>query len=120
MTARLAVLVALAAGCAPTLDARSAAPPGRSARLDPVKGFWGTKSYRVQVSTGVAPHRFVALDIVLAIVASADPVHVVLVGDHREGCRRVSHDRLLNALWRRFGRWYPDRCRTRPAACERE
>ncbi|MBX3159838.1 MAG: hypothetical protein KF773_27960 [Deltaproteobacteria bacterium] len=56
----LAALVLVAAlaglsGCAPTLVAQSAAPPGRTARLDPIKGFWGnTLSYRLDISQGVA------------------------------------------------------------------
>jgi hypothetical protein len=56
----LAVLVLVAAlaglsGCSPTLVAQSAAPPGRAARLDPVKGFWGdVKHYRLELSQGVA------------------------------------------------------------------
>lgn len=52
-----AVLLAFAAslgGCGPTLTAQSPAPPGRSARLDEVNGFWGVKSYRMELSTGVA------------------------------------------------------------------
>ena len=52
---RLALLVAVfAAGCGPWLVAESPAPPGRSARLDSVDGFWGVKSYRLEVSQGVA------------------------------------------------------------------
>lgn len=56
----LAALVLVASlaglsGCAPTLVAQSAAPPGREARLDPVKGFWGdVKFYRLEISQGVA------------------------------------------------------------------
>jgi hypothetical protein len=51
---RYLLLVALAA-CNPYLMAESAAPPGRAARLDEVKGFWGTvKSYRLELSRGVA------------------------------------------------------------------
>jgi len=42
------------AACAPMLSAQSAAPPGRSARLDEVHGFWGIKSYRIELSQGVA------------------------------------------------------------------
>lgn len=48
------VLVMLASACGPTLVAQSAPPAGRVARLDPVNGFWGLKSYRLEVSTGVA------------------------------------------------------------------
>ncbi len=51
----LAVLLALAPACKPTLSAYSAAPAGRSARLDEVHGFWGNiKYYRLEVSQGVA------------------------------------------------------------------
>jgi hypothetical protein len=46
--------LALAAGCSPVLVAQSAAPPGRSARLDEVTGFWGIKAYRMELSQGVA------------------------------------------------------------------
>ncbi|HTM22775.1 MAG TPA: hypothetical protein VL172_19765 [Kofleriaceae bacterium] len=47
-------LLALAA-CNPTLSAESTAPPGRTARLDEVHGFWGQiKSYRLELSQGVA------------------------------------------------------------------
>ncbi len=46
--------LALAAGCNPVLVAQSAAPPGRSARLDEVRGFWGIKGYRMELSQGVA------------------------------------------------------------------
>jgi hypothetical protein len=47
-------LLALTA-CNPYLQAESAQPPGRSARLDEVTGFWGTvKSYRLELSRGVA------------------------------------------------------------------
>ena len=51
-----AILLALIAstGCGPMLSAQSPAPPGRSARLDAVNGFWGLKSYRVELSEGVA------------------------------------------------------------------
>lgn len=53
---RLAFLaiVALAAGCNPTLSAQSLAPPGRAARLDAVEGFWGIKSYKLELSRGIA------------------------------------------------------------------
>jgi hypothetical protein len=55
-TAALAAAAACLAlaGCNPVLVAQSAAPPGRSARLDEVKGFWGLKSYRMELSQGVA------------------------------------------------------------------
>jgi len=52
--AAAAACLALAAGCNPVLVAQSAAPPGRSARLDEVTGFWGLKSYRMELSQGVA------------------------------------------------------------------
>ena len=52
--AAAAACAALAAGCNPVLVAQSAAPPGRSARLDEVRGFWGLKSYRMELSQGVA------------------------------------------------------------------
>jgi len=49
------LLMMLLAGCDPYLYQQSVAPPGRSARLDEVKGFWGSvKSYRVEISRGVA------------------------------------------------------------------
>lgn len=47
------VLVALPA-CSPYLTQQSVAPPGRSARLDEVNGFWGLKRYRLEISEGVA------------------------------------------------------------------
>jgi hypothetical protein len=49
-----ACLALAAAACNPILVAQSAAPPGRSARLDEVTGFWGVKSYRMELSQGVA------------------------------------------------------------------
>lgn len=52
-----ALLLLLALGaCGPTLMVQSGPPPGRSARLDAVRGgFWNTiKSYRAEVSQGVA------------------------------------------------------------------
>ncbi|HEY5926702.1 MAG TPA: hypothetical protein VIV11_33680 [Kofleriaceae bacterium] len=49
------ILVALAlAACDPYLYQHSTAPPGRSARLDGVDGFWGLKHYRLEISEGVA------------------------------------------------------------------
>ncbi len=55
VTTRLALLAALAlAACNPYLVQQSVAPPGRSARLDEVSGFWGLKYYRLEVSEGVA------------------------------------------------------------------
>lgn len=51
----LAVLAAAAlAACKPTLAAQTAPPAGRTARLDEVKGFWGIKHYRAELSQGVA------------------------------------------------------------------
>lgn len=47
------LLIALAA-CNPTLTVQSPQPPGRTARVDPVDGFWGTKYYRAELSQGVA------------------------------------------------------------------
>ena len=49
----LFAMLALAA-CDPHLYQQSVAPPGRSARLDEVRGFWGLKHYRLEVSRGVA------------------------------------------------------------------
>jgi hypothetical protein len=50
---RALVLLSLAA-CSPILMSESPAPPGRSARLDAVDGFWSIKSYRLELSQGVA------------------------------------------------------------------
>lgn len=50
----LAAALAMTAACHPMLVAESPAPPGRSARLDAVNGFWGVKSYRLELSQGVA------------------------------------------------------------------
>lgn len=49
----LLLAIALAA-CNPYVYQHSAPPPGRSARLDRVDGFWGLKRYRLEVSQGVA------------------------------------------------------------------
>jgi hypothetical protein len=46
--------IAAVAACHPILTAESPAPPGRSARLDAVTGFWGIQSYRLELSQGVA------------------------------------------------------------------
>jgi hypothetical protein len=46
--------VAALAACNPYIQQESVAPPGRSARLDEVTGFWGLKRYRLEVSQGVA------------------------------------------------------------------
>jgi hypothetical protein len=48
------LLVALLAACNPTLTVQSPQPPGRTARVDPVAGFWGTKYYRAELSQGIA------------------------------------------------------------------
>jgi hypothetical protein len=50
---RWLVLVALAA-CNPHLTVQSPQPPGRTARVDPVNGFWAVKYYRAELSQGVA------------------------------------------------------------------
>jgi hypothetical protein len=47
-------IIAVMAGCNPFLRAESPAPPGRTARLDEVHGFWGIKSYRMELTQGVA------------------------------------------------------------------
>lgn len=52
---RLLLLAIFALGaCNPTLTVQSPQPPGRTARVDPVDGFWGTKYYRAELSQGVA------------------------------------------------------------------
>lgn len=51
---RFLVLALALAACNPYLTQQSVAPPGRSARLDEVHGFWGLKRYRLEVSEGVA------------------------------------------------------------------
>lgn len=49
------LVIALAGtGCAPSLTAQSAAPPGRTARLDEVNGTWSVQSYRLELSSGIA------------------------------------------------------------------
>jgi hypothetical protein len=48
------VLVAALAACNPDLSQLSVAPPGRSARLDEVQHAWHAKTYRIEVSRGVA------------------------------------------------------------------
>ena len=48
------LLLLLLVACNPYLSAQSVAPPGRAARLDEVTGFWGLKSYRLELSRGVA------------------------------------------------------------------
>lgn len=50
----LAGALAVLGACNPYLTQQSVAPPGRSARLDEVTGFWGLKHYRVELSEGVA------------------------------------------------------------------
>lgn len=42
------------AACNPYLMQQSVAPPGRSARLDEVRDFWGLDHYRLELSEGVA------------------------------------------------------------------
>ncbi len=54
MSRAMVIALALTAGCAPTLSAQSMAPPGRAARLDEVRGFWGIKSYKLELSRGIA------------------------------------------------------------------
>ena len=51
---KAAALALALAACAPTLAAETVAPPGRSARLDEIHGFWTTKGYRVELSQGTA------------------------------------------------------------------
>ena len=51
---RYALLVLALAACNPYLTQQSVAPPGRSARLDGVNGFWGLKYYKLELSEGVA------------------------------------------------------------------
>lgn len=48
------VVAAALAACNPYLTQQSVAPPGRTARLDEVNGFWGLKHYRLAISEGVA------------------------------------------------------------------
>ena len=50
----LVMTLSFAGACGPTLIAQSTPPAGRVARLDPVTGFWGLKSYRLELSSGVA------------------------------------------------------------------
>ena len=52
--ATLLVAFAALAACKPYLNAESPAPPGRTARLEPVDGFWGIKRYHAEISQGVA------------------------------------------------------------------
>lgn len=49
-----AAIALFCSACGPTLIAQSTPPAGRVARLDPVNGFWGLKSYRLELSSGVA------------------------------------------------------------------
>jgi hypothetical protein len=51
---RVALAALLLAACNPTLQQQSVAPPGRTARLDEVHGFWALKRYRLELSQGVA------------------------------------------------------------------
>ena len=52
--AALAIGATSVVACNPHLYADSAAPPGRSARLDDVSGFWDVKSYKLELSAGTA------------------------------------------------------------------
>jgi len=51
---KYALLVLALAACNPYLTQQSVAPPGRSARLASVNGFWGLKYYKLELSEGVA------------------------------------------------------------------
>lgn len=51
---KYALLGLALAACNPYLTQTSVAPPGRSARLDSVDGFWALKYYRLEISKGVA------------------------------------------------------------------
>jgi hypothetical protein len=48
------VMIAALSACNPYLQAQSAAPPGRTARMDEVNGFWKLQYYRLELSQGVA------------------------------------------------------------------
>ena len=48
------LLLLLVAACNPTLTVQSPQPPGRIARMDPVRGFWGLQRSRLELSRGVA------------------------------------------------------------------
>lgn len=48
------VMIAAGAGCLPSLIAESPPPPGRTARLDALPGFWGVSGYTIELSLGVA------------------------------------------------------------------
>ncbi|MCX5741279.1 MAG: hypothetical protein NT062_02130 [Proteobacteria bacterium] len=48
------LLLATLAACHPALVAQTAAPPGRTARLDAVEGTFTTKHYRLELTQGVA------------------------------------------------------------------
>lgn len=50
----LVLACAALAACNPYLTQQSVAPPGRSARLDEVRDFWGLDRYRLELSEGVA------------------------------------------------------------------
>jgi len=52
--ALFAIALASLTGCLPTLSSQSLPPPGRTARLDAVDGFWQTKYYRLELTEGVA------------------------------------------------------------------
>jgi hypothetical protein len=51
---RVALITLALASCGPWLDQHSVGPPGRSARLDSDVGFWGVRSYTIELSKGVA------------------------------------------------------------------
>ncbi len=51
---KLAFAILALAACNPILSVESPAPPGRSARMDEVRGFWGLQFYRMELSSGVA------------------------------------------------------------------
>jgi hypothetical protein len=51
---KYALLAVALAACNPQLTVQSPQPPGRTARVEPVDGFWTTKYYRAELSRGVA------------------------------------------------------------------
>jgi hypothetical protein len=87
------VLGAALAGCLPTLVAESPAPPGRSARLDEINGFWQVQSYTLELSQGVA--------IAISCSASKPCSHVELTSDAPEHAevRTASFDVLRRSGW---------------------
>ena len=86
-------LIALASlpGCELFLDARSPSPPGRTARLDEVNGFWGLKGYRIEVSHGAA----------LVIACVGDPCTRASVTSEDPAIAEVRHATLgaLEHAW---------------------